>query len=237
MENIASLSTIMSPEIKDLFSALCKAQGAMKPVVFNKVNPYFKNKYADFTSCMESCREPLTSNGLAIMQYCETVGTQLMLVTMLVHVSGQWLKGFFPLIPVKMDSQSIGSAMTYAKRYSLSAMLGLVSEDDDDDAEAAQGRAQSAAKNQQMKPSVVAPKQVVVAPSIPKISPSQAIVLNDIYQKLDQVCRSKIYNWLINQYGFKAMEEVSVDIYEKVLGALENALKYMENNKLQVANV
>src|SRR3954464_14744289 len=111
-----------SEEIKELVGALSKAQGSMRPAVFNRVNPHFKNRYADFTSCMDCCREPLANNGLSIMQYCETVNDKLMLVTMLAHTSGQWMKSYFPLNPMKMDSQSIGSAMTYGKRYSLSAL-------------------------------------------------------------------------------------------------------------------
>jgi hypothetical protein len=141
-----------SEDIKDLVSALSKAQSVMKPAVFNKVNPHFKSRYADFASCMDACRTPLSSNGLAVIQSCETVDGKLMLVTMLAHISGQWMKSEFPLIPSKMDSQAIGSAMTYAKRYSLCGMIGIVADEDgDDDGEAAVGRgkvdAKSAEKN------------------------------------------------------------------------------------------
>lgn len=130
-----------SQDIKDLVSALSKAQSVMRPAVFNRVNPHFKNRYADFTSCMEACREPLSDNGLAIIQYCETIDEKLRLVTMLAHVSGQWIKSEFPLIAAKMDSQGIGSAMTYAKRYSLCGMVGIVADEEgDDDGEAAAGR-------------------------------------------------------------------------------------------------
>jgi hypothetical protein len=63
------------------------------------------------------------------------------LVTMLAHTSGQWMKSEFPIVATKMDSQGIGSAMTYAKRYSLCGMLGIVADEDaDDDGEAAVGR-------------------------------------------------------------------------------------------------
>src|SRR4051812_9977425 len=115
-----------SPEIKEFVAALAKAQGVMKPAVFNRVNPHFKTRYADFTSCMDACRGPLSDNGLAPIQYCETIEGKLNLVTMLAHTSGQWMKSEFPLIPSKMDSQGIGSAMTYAKRYSLCGMVGIV---------------------------------------------------------------------------------------------------------------
>lgn len=139
MEEIIKISR--SPEIKDLVSALAKAQGIMKPAVFNKVNPHFKSRYADFASCMDACRAPLSDHGIAVIQSCETVNDKLNLVTMLAHISGQWMKSEFPIVSSKMDSQGIGSAMTYAKRYSLCGMVGIVADEDaDDDGEAAMGR-------------------------------------------------------------------------------------------------
>ena len=121
-----------SDEIKDLIAALAKAQAVMKPAIINKKNPFFKTMYADFTSCMDACRGPLSDNGLAIIQSCETINGELNLVTMLAHTSGQWLKSDYPIIPAKKDSQGIGAAMTYAKRYSLCGMIGIVADEDDD---------------------------------------------------------------------------------------------------------
>jgi hypothetical protein len=121
-----------SSEIKELISALAKVQGELRPAVFNKVNPHYKTRYADFTSCMDACRDPLSKNGLAIIQTPQTINGHPVLVTMLAHESGQWLTGEFPLIAARQDSQGLGSAMTYAKRYSLCGILGIVADDDDD---------------------------------------------------------------------------------------------------------
>ncbi len=222
-----------SDEIKELVSALSKAQGAMRPAVFNRINPHFKNRYADFTSCMDCCRDPLSNNGLSIMQYCETVNEKLMLVTMLAHTSGQWMKSYFPLNPMKMDSQSIGSAMTYGKRYSLSAMLGIVSDDEDDDGEASHGRGQPA---QQAYPKPIN-GQVQPKPQA-KINASQLDNLKKIEEKLDDECKAKIYGWLSTQYKINSLEEIAVDIFQKVLGAFENAVKFMEQEqkRLEVAS-
>src|ERR1043166_4713310 len=130
-------------DIKELVAALSKAQGKMQPAKFNRINPFHKNRYADFTSVMEACRGPLCEHGLSVMQYCETNGDKLSLVTLLAHTSGQWIKSYFPLNPKSMDSQVVGSAVTYAKRYALSAMLGIVADDEDDDGEASHGRGNS----------------------------------------------------------------------------------------------
>lgn len=136
-----TLKVSQSEEIKDIVTALTKAQAIMKPAVFNRINPHFKTRYADFKSCMDACRAPLADNGIAVIQSCETSDGKINLITMLAHISGQWMKSEFPLIASKMDSQGIGSAMTYAKRYSLCGMVGIVADEEgDDDGETAVGR-------------------------------------------------------------------------------------------------
>lgn len=121
-----------SENINELAAALAKAQGAMKPAQFNKINPHFKSRFADLNSCMEACKQPLAENGLCIMQLPEQIEGKDVLVTMLAHSSGQWITSEYPLLAARMDSQGFGSAMTYAKRYSLCALLGIVADEDDD---------------------------------------------------------------------------------------------------------
>lgn len=198
-------------DIKDLVAALAKAQGKMEPAKFNKVNPHFKNRYADFTSCMDACRVPLSENGLSIMQYCETINEKLTLVTMLAHTSGQWIKSHFPLNPAKMDSQSIGSAMTYAKRYSLSAMLGIVSdEEEDDDGEAAHGRD---SRPMAIRSSVKA----INAPT--KISTQQVTEIEGYLKQLPGEVAKGCMEW-INTRGFKNIAEISPEFMEEVKARL-----------------
>jgi hypothetical protein len=123
-----------SENINELAAALAKAQGTMKAAHFNKTNPHFKNKYADLTAILEAVRHPLSENGLAIVQTPEIMDGAFCLVTRLLHSSGQYIAGEYPL-PAQATPQQIGSAITYAKRYSLCAIVGI-SADDDDDAEA-----------------------------------------------------------------------------------------------------
>jgi hypothetical protein len=220
-----NLSIHHSDDIKEFVSALAKAQGQMKPAVFNRTNPHYKNKYADFTSCMDACREPLSSNGLALMQFPATVEGKLNLITMIAHTSGQWIKGEFPLIPSKMDSQGIGSSMTYAKRYSLCGMLGIVSDAEiDDDGEAAVGRpAQPAMTMEPVKPAA-------------KISSDQLAHLRDLFNKLDQVCKDKISEKLKTNYGADIFSEINASDFVAVRTMFENALKYLESKKSEVTN-
>lgn len=121
----------------DLYGALSQAQADMPNATLNRENPYFKSKYADLSSIREATLPSLTKHGLGILQYTkvETDGL-LFLYTRLVHKSGQWIEGRYPVLIDK--PQAMGSALTYARRYCWAAMCGVASEDDDD-ANAAQG--------------------------------------------------------------------------------------------------
>lgn len=222
--------TSHSVEIKELVSALAKAQGTMKPAIYNRVNPHFKSRYADFASCMDACRTPLSENGLAIIQSCETIEGKLNLVTMLAHVSGQWMKSEFPLVSLKMDSQGIGSAMTYAKRYSLCGMIGIVADEEgDDDGEAAQGRGKQieAPKTQAAQPQT---PPVQAAPK-PKIGPGQLAKIKELDAMLDKESRDKMYSWTYSAYKIDRIEDLLAENFVKVFGGFENAVKFMQQKQ------
>jgi hypothetical protein len=115
-----------------LAAAMVKVQAALKPAVKLSENPYFKSKYADLNSVWTACREALTEHGLTVIQTTELMGEKLVLTTTLLHVSGQSVSGHYLINPVKAtDPQSLGSAVTYARRYALAAIVGVVTEDDD----------------------------------------------------------------------------------------------------------
>jgi hypothetical protein len=131
-----------SPEINELATALAKAQAMMTGALKDSANPFFKSKYADLESVWQACRKALTDNGMAVVQYGAVIdqdgGAAQVLVTRLLHSSGQWLEGCFPIRAKDESPQAMGSAITYARRYGLAAMVGVYQTDDD--AEAAQGR-------------------------------------------------------------------------------------------------
>lgn len=120
-----------SERIDALATALAKAQGAMESAKKDSANPFFKSKYADLASVWRACREELTKNGLSIVQMPTGGPTPLGVTTMLAHSSGQYIASSFKMEGKKSDPQSLGSLITYAKRYALSAMVGLSTEDDD----------------------------------------------------------------------------------------------------------
>jgi hypothetical protein len=120
-----------SESIKQLALALSKAQGAFEHAKKDENNPFFKSKYANLASVIDAAKVPLSENGLSIAQVvdCEENGPYL--ETILMHSSGEWISGQYPLKPVKPDPQSIGSAITYARRYAFSAITGIAADDDD----------------------------------------------------------------------------------------------------------
>ncbi len=122
-----------SESIKELAAALNAAQSTLQVAKKGSENPFFKSKYADLFSVWDAARPALTENGLSVSQIAETDPEgRAYLETILMHTSGEWIKGRLPLMALKADPQAQGSAITYARRYSLSAIVGLCTEEDDD---------------------------------------------------------------------------------------------------------
>lgn len=125
-----------SEKLNELGAALAKAQGAMRFAVKDANNPFFKSKYADLSSVVEAIRDALSTNGLSYMQHLHpSEKTEVCVETIILHSSGQWVSCGTLTVPVsKHDAQGFGSALTYARRYSLSAAVGVVADDDDGNA-------------------------------------------------------------------------------------------------------
>ena len=125
---------LKSDNINELGSALAKAKGAIEEALKDTANPFFKTKYADLSSVWDACRQQLTVNGLSIVQTPTEADNGIGVETMLIHASGQWLSNTFTMPVSKADAQGVGSAITYARRYALAAMVGVAPEDDDGNA-------------------------------------------------------------------------------------------------------
>jgi hypothetical protein len=134
--------TNQSELINEIAAALAKAQTEIKPAIKESNNPFFKSKYADFGSVVDACKSALVANDLVVTQPTTIINGQTALVTTLLHSSGQWVRGVYPVNPIKNDPQAIGSAITYARRYALASIVGVVAEEDDD-GEMAMGRGQA----------------------------------------------------------------------------------------------
>ena len=125
-----------SETINELAGALAKAQATMGNAHFNRTNPHFKSKYATLSSIWDACREPLTKNGLSVVQSPCSSGEEgyIGLATTLLHSSGQWMRDTVFVRLAKDDPQGAGSGLTYLRRYSLAAFVGVCPDDDDGNA-------------------------------------------------------------------------------------------------------
>ncbi len=128
-----------SENINELAGALAKAQAEIKNAALNKVNPFFKSpakpdgsRYADLAAVREAVVGPLSKNGIVIVQATEPANDMLTVITRLIHTSGQWIESAYPITNDTSKPQAMGSALTYARRYSISALCNIASEDDDD---------------------------------------------------------------------------------------------------------
>lgn len=116
--------------------AFCKLQAEIKPAIKDATNPAFRSKYADLGAVWEAIKEPLHANGFSIIQSPDFEAGEMWLKTTILHTGGEKMEGRYPLRPIKQDPQGYGSALTYARRYSISAMVGVIADIDDDGNEA-----------------------------------------------------------------------------------------------------
>ncbi len=120
-----------SEQIGELAAALAKAQGEMKNAPFNATNPHLKNKFANLASVRDTVMPALSKHGIAVAQTIVPFDGRAALATRLMHISGEWMESLCPL-PDAPDMQKLGSAITYARRYSLSSICGIAADEDDD---------------------------------------------------------------------------------------------------------
>ena len=129
------MNVMCSEKITNLAKAMLEVQKQLRPALKDSYNGFTQSKYATLNSVMDACGEALINAGIWVTQYpvpVEGANPQLGLVTKLVHAeSGEWQESKIVMPLAKADPQAYGSALTYARRYGLSAMVGLVTEDDD----------------------------------------------------------------------------------------------------------
>ena len=131
-----------SEGIAQLAAALASAQSELRSIAKDRTNPHFRNRYATLDAIMDTVRPVLAAHGLSVVQGVEESAGDVRGVTvetMLLHKSGEWVASsvFMPL--AKADPQGVGSAMTYGRRYGVSAMLALATDEDDDGNAGSQG--------------------------------------------------------------------------------------------------
>ena len=187
-----------SEQINELMAALSKAQGIIKPAIKDSTNPEFESSYADLASVWESCREALSSNGLAVTQTMDFSGEKQVLVTMLGHSSGQWIKSIIALPIQRPGPQELGSCISYCRRYALSSMVGVFQYDDDGE------KAQSSYREK------------------PTLSKSQLAKIKALYSSIND----KDYMKQLNEYlKVENILDLNPKDYERAIRSLERKIK------------
>jgi len=121
--------------MKQIAQALCKAQKEFSPALKTATNPHFKSKYVGLDGCVEAVIDALNNHGIYLMQRSHDCENGVKIETILLHESGEEFSGGVLHVPAsKNDAQGYGSALTYARRYSLMATCGIAPEDDDGNA-------------------------------------------------------------------------------------------------------
>jgi hypothetical protein len=126
-----------SEQIDLISAALSKAQNELENADKNAANPHFRSKYADLAEILNTVRPTLSKHGLAVSQHPAFAEGMVHVTTLLSHTSGQWMQSCVSSPIGKADSQGVGSAITYLRRYSLAAVAGVAQEDDDGNAASA----------------------------------------------------------------------------------------------------
>lgn len=140
-----------SPSINEISKALLAAQKSMGSATKDAKNPFFKSKYADYGAVLEACKDELNTNKITILQPHINEGGVDFVETILLHESGEYISSQTKIeVSKKNDPQSLGSAITYARRYGLQSLVALPAEDDD--GESQYNRQQPAVTKPAMKP-------------------------------------------------------------------------------------
>lgn len=184
----------MSAEINELLKALNKVQKELKPIEKTKANPFFKSKYADLSSVLDEVLPLLAKHDLVLIQSLSGNETSPVLDTIIAHApSGQNIKSSAPLFAKELTPQGLGSAITYMRRYSLMAFLGISTTDEDDDGHKA---TQKPVQNQ--KPQIVnqpikqqTTPQPIIKPSTEQVKNAMLGVPNSIPKELPNYAPGK----------------------------------------------
>lgn len=197
-----------SESIKELSIALAKFNGEVSSISKDAKNPFFKSDYVTLDKLIQATRPLLQKHGLSILQFPSGDGATVSVTTMLLHESGEFIESPpIHLKPVKNDPQAIGSAVTYARRYSYQAILSLNTGEDDD------GNQATHSNTQQRPPQKVINKQ-------------QYAELKTLILELSSLV-SKPFEECLNTLGIKSLESLPQAKYDEIKGiVLQSINKY-----------
>lgn len=173
-----------SESITELAKALASFQSEVKQPLKDKENPFFKSKYVPLENVVEAITDIAPKHGLSFIQYPVNQDNKVGVVTILMHSSGEWIETE-PIFaqPAKQDAQSTGSVITYLKRYSLSAVFGITSDEDDDGNNATFGNSQPKTQYKPTQPRMITPAQIkAIGAKTNNIAKASGVEQAQVYQ-------------------------------------------------------
>ncbi len=177
--------------MKAIAAALVKAQKEFGPALKTSTNPHFRSRYADLSACVEAVIDSLNNNGIYLMQLTDEHEGGVKVSTTFIHESGEQLSGGTLFMPAtKHDAQGFGSALSYARRYSLMAACGIAPEDDDGNA---------ATKTAPVAAPKAMPKPVAKVPEAPPAPPAKmGNVANQWQLKVSAEPSTSVDDWSVS---------------------------------------
>jgi hypothetical protein len=208
----------------ELFAALAKAQAAMETALKTSDNPFFKSKYADFAEVVRASRPALTANGLCVIQRVIKVSdTGEGIHSIVGHVSGQYIDSLVMLRPTKNDAQSLGSYITYIKRYAYCALVGVAVADEDDDGETAMGRGKHSGHDSHSSKHEQGSPRAKDNDGDNMVSPEQLELLRDALKLLPNP--AELEKSILSAYKISDLAQLMVPQYFKVMDHVKKLLK------------
>jgi hypothetical protein len=207
---------MMDAPTPDLTAALIAAKDQMGPALKSAWNPHFKSKFVDLAAVGEAADAALAAHGLCIVQTTRAEGDAVVLVTSLLHISGQERSGSYPLDPAKQhDPQALGACLTYARRYAKMAMLDMAPEDDD-----------GTTASRTVQPPAPAPQRAPSGPPPPAQSQGEPISEAQ-HRRLEArigdlgLDRARVKRWVLQAWGVQHLTEVPRDKYDALYQRLD----------------
>lgn len=191
-----------SESINELATALSKAQGEMPKAKQSGLNKHFGQNYATLDDLREASIPALSKNGLVITQTTVPYPEGVRLITTIIHSSGQWISGEYPIMAARQDPQGLKSAMTYAKRTTWEGICGLSSGDAEDDGNTAQGKTETPQQPQKPQAPSGPPAQQSSGPTEPQLKRLFAI--------------TKQHNWTQEQLKGYMLAVFNIDSTKKL---------------------